>query len=164
MQEKYNELKTRMQEIADLGKAASVLGWDRYTYMPPAGAAARSRQSATLAKLIHEREASDEMGELLEELDDWQHTLDYDSTEAALIRVAQREFTQSRAIPAKLVAEMSQAQGDANVAWMKARAEDDFPAFLPWIERMFDLAKSMPPASPSSLTPTTPCWMPTRKG
>ncbi len=137
----FNQLKTLLQEVHDLTKASAVLGWDRQTYMPPGGAAARSRQMSTLSKLVHERLTSDEMGELLESLDEWHRSLDPDSDEAALIRYARREFTRGRAVPADLVQEMTLATGEANRVWQQARKEDDFRKFLPHLEKMFDLAR-----------------------
>lgn len=141
MHPQYPRFRQLVEEIHDLTKASALLGWDRSVYMPPGGAAARARQSATLARLIHERETSDEMGELLEALDEWKLSLDPDSDEFCLIRLAQREYTRARALPADLVSRMSEATGLAAIAWQKARAEDDFAAFLPHLEKVFDLAK-----------------------
>ena len=141
MQDKYTRFQKLMEDIHDLGKAAGVLSWDRSAYMPSGGAAARARQSATLAKVIHELETSDEMGELLENLDEWKHTLDPDSDEYGLIRLAQREYTRARATPSDLVSRMSETNGLATMAWQKARAENDFAAFLPHLEKVFALAR-----------------------
>ena len=141
MPEKYSRFQKLMEDIYDLSKASAVLSWDRSAFMPSGGAAARARQSATLARLIHERETSNEMGELLEDLDEWKHTLDPDSDEYGLIRLAQREYTQGRVVPSALVSKMSEATGLATIAWQKARVEDDFATFLPHIEIMFDLAR-----------------------
>ena len=44
MEKKLAELKTRLAEINDLNMAASLLGWDQSTYMPPGGA--RSARTA----------------------------------------------------------------------------------------------------------------------
>jgi len=68
MDEKYNQLKTRMQEIWDLSKTQAVLSWDRQTKMPPKGAPARTRQVSTLSRIIHERSTSEEIGRLLDDL------------------------------------------------------------------------------------------------
>ncbi len=141
MEQKYTELKIRMQEITDLMKAAAVLRWDRQTRMPPGGVAARTRQTATLQRLIHERYTSDEMGELLETLDEWSQTQDADSDERGLVRLAQREYQRRRAVPASLVAEQAKASGAANTAWIKARAENDFASFIPHLEKMFALCR-----------------------
>jgi carboxypeptidase Taq len=141
MLENFNRLKSILQEIQDLSKASAVLRWDQQTKMPKGGAAARTRQLTTLSQLIHTRSTSDEMGDLLESLDEWRQTLDPDSLEAALVRLAQRDFMKSRAVPADLVRRQSQARGEANGAWQQARAENDFSAFLPHIQRMFELAR-----------------------
>ena len=44
-----------LYEIDDLESAANLLMWDQATYMPPGGAPARARQTATLRTLAHER-------------------------------------------------------------------------------------------------------------
>ena len=51
----YNELIRRARELAALGRAAAVLGWDEQTYMPRGGADHRGSQMALLAGLHHER-------------------------------------------------------------------------------------------------------------
>jgi carboxypeptidase Taq len=141
MEEKYNQLKTLMQEIWDLSKAQQVLNWDWQTKMPPKGAPARTRQTSTLSRVIHERSTSEEVGQLLEDLTPWFDELDYDSDEAALIRLAKREYHRLTAVPTELVVEQAEARGEANVAWIKARQENDFASFIPHLERMFELAQ-----------------------
>jgi carboxypeptidase Taq len=140
MQEKYQQLKTLLSEIWDLTKAQAVLNWDRQTKMPPNGTAARTRQTSTLSRVIHGRYTSEEMGRLLEALVPWLDELDFNSDEAALIRLAQREFHKRTAVPAELVAAKSKASGEANAAWLKARKESDFSSFIPHLECLFDLA------------------------
>ena len=119
MDEKYTQLKTRMQEIWDLSKVQAVLSWDRQTKMPPMGAPARTRQVSTLSRIIHERSTSEDVGRLLEDLLPWMDELSFDSDEAALIRLAHREYTKQAAVPTDLVIEQAKAGGEANVAWMK---------------------------------------------
>jgi carboxypeptidase Taq len=50
MSEKLEQLKERLGEVADIGRAARVLGWDQQVNMPPGGNEARGRQLATLSK------------------------------------------------------------------------------------------------------------------
>ena len=117
MNEKYTQLKTRMAAIWDLGKAQAVLSWDRDTKLPPKGVPARTRQISTLSRLIHEQLTSQEVGQLLEELIPWLDELDFDSDEAALIRLVQRDYRRYTAVPTELVVEQSKAAGEANAAW-----------------------------------------------
>ncbi|MCL4271721.1 MAG: carboxypeptidase M32, partial [Anaerolineales bacterium] len=66
MSDKLNRFKEIVGEVSDLGRAASVLGWDQQVNMPPGGGEARGQQLATLGKLAQEKFTSDEMGQLLE--------------------------------------------------------------------------------------------------
>ena len=50
----YAAYVDRMRKIADIKYSAAVLEWDQETYLPPKGAAARSRQLASLSEVAHE--------------------------------------------------------------------------------------------------------------
>ena len=59
-------LRDRLATIGDLRSAASVLAWDRQTYMPEGGVRGRAEQLASLARVAHEMLVSPETGRLLE--------------------------------------------------------------------------------------------------
>ena len=84
----YEDLKRRLAEIWDVGKAAALLSWDQQTMMPPRGAPVRADQLGTLSKIAHERFISDEIGRLLDDLRGYEESLPFESDEASLIRVA----------------------------------------------------------------------------
>src|SRR5687768_17923963 len=89
MSEKLDQLKEKLGEVADIGRAASVLAWDQQVNMPPGGNEARGQQLATLSKIAQEKFITDEVGRLI---DDLKHELNgADSDEAALVRVARSE-------------------------------------------------------------------------
>ncbi|MCC6776014.1 MAG: carboxypeptidase M32, partial [Hyphomicrobiales bacterium] len=135
------DLRARLQEIADLGYASAVLGWDQATYMPAAGAAARGRQKALLSRLAHERATDPALGRLLDELQPHAQTLSPDSDDACLVRVARKEFEDARKIPAGFVARRS-AHGAASYdAWTRARPANDFKTMQPFLERSVELAR-----------------------
>src|SRR5512136_911665 len=137
MEDKLNELKTRLGEIRDLNRTAALLGWDQQTYMPPGGAAARAEQLATLQKTAHTWFIADEIGELLEALGGagW----DYDSDEASLVRVAARDYVKARRVPSELVAEFARVTTLAFEAWARAREASDFALFQPHLEKIVEL-------------------------
>src|SRR5437867_10266946 len=97
------KLRDRLAEVCDLRGAASVLGWDQQTYMPPGGASARAEQLATLERLSHEMFISAEMGELLEGAVAEVSGLAHDSDEASLVRVTRRDYDKARKIPPALI-------------------------------------------------------------
>ncbi len=139
MNHKLDQLKAILAEIADLGKAAAVLGWDQQVNMPPAGAAARGNQLALLGRLAHERATSPELGKLLEDLRAEAAHLDPDSDEARLIKVASRDYEKATRVPADFVVEMTQVTTQAFQAWVEARQKADFAMFRPHLEKIIEL-------------------------
>ena len=134
------ELKQRLGEIVDLGRTQYLQQWDMEVWMPPRGEAARASQLATLQAIVHARQTDDRIGELLDELEPWAATLPHDSDDAALIRVARRDFEKLRRIPTELAAEIARAQAESYQAWVKAREESRFADFRPHLERMLELS------------------------
>lgn len=140
MSKKLEQLKAILAEIADLGKAAAVLGWDQQVNMPPGGAEARGNQLALLGRLAHERATSPELGNLLEDLQAEAVHLDPDSDEARLIKVAARDYEKATRVPADFVVEMTQVTTQAFQVWVEARQKSDFALFRPHLEKIVELA------------------------
>lgn len=141
MQEKLQELQTRLRTIHDLNAAGSVLGWDQSTYMPPGGGPARARQMSTLRRLTHEKATDPALGRLLEELASYGESLPYDSDEASLIRVARRDYDREIRIPTEFVARSSRHRAESFHAWKRARPENDFAAVRPHLETALELSR-----------------------
>lgn len=156
MQEAFDELKQRMDEIVDIGSAASVLGWDQQTYMPPGGAEARGRQLATLGKFAHELTIDPRNGELLNSLADFEKKSDYDSDEAALIRQARRLYDKSVKVPPEFTARFSMAESECLEAWLKARPANDFAMVRPSLENVFHLCREYSDFFPGYKHPLDP--------
>jgi carboxypeptidase Taq len=135
------ELRDRLQTIVALERAGSVLEWDQETYMPEAGGAARADQLARLARVAHEMFIAPETGALLQNA---AAATDHPgSIDADLLRVTQRDYERARRIPAPLVAELHRHSSLAYPVWVHARGENDFTAFVPILERSFELAREL---------------------
>jgi carboxypeptidase Taq len=87
----FDELKTRLAQVTDLGRVRRVLAWDMQVIMPPAGAAVRGEQQATLDRISFDLFVSPETERLLGELRSYEDSLDPDSDDASLIRVARKD-------------------------------------------------------------------------
>jgi carboxypeptidase Taq len=133
------QLKERLAEVMDLYKVVRLLSWDQQTMMPPAGTGHRADQMATVQQLAHERFIDPDVGRLLDELQPLEESLDPDSDDASLIRVARRDYEKAVNVPASLRAEMTRAAAEARPVWVKAKAESDFVSFLPSLERIVEL-------------------------
>ena len=132
-------LQVRLGQVKDLEAAASMLGWDRETYMPDGAAEARAQQLSTLSRLAHQLFTAEETGALLDEAAPQVEEADPLSFEASLVRVARRDYERKRRLPADLVADLAEAASAGQHAWKKARAEDDFAAFAPHLRRLLAL-------------------------
>jgi carboxypeptidase Taq len=140
---KLEHLKERLAVVSDLNGAASLLGWDQQTYMPPGGAAARAEQLATLGRLAHEALISDEIGELLEGASAESTGSSSDSDESCLVRVVRRDYEKARKVPAALVAEIARATSLGMEVWVQARKDSNFAVFQPALQRILDLQRDL---------------------
>jgi carboxypeptidase Taq len=137
MSEKLDQLKEKLGEVADIGRAASVLAWDQQVNMPPGGNEARGQQLATLSKIAQEKFITDEVGRLI---DDLKHELNgADSDEAALVRVAARNYDKAKRVPPAFIAEQAIVTSRAFEAWVEARGKSDFSIFQPHLEKVIEL-------------------------
>src|SRR5277367_3162926 len=134
------ELRERMAELSDLGAVQMLAGWDQLVMMPAAGASSRAHQLGTLARLAHERSTGAEIGEWLEQIDAAAAGLD--ELDRDLVRVARRDWERARRVPDELAVERARAEADGQESWQLARANDDFAAFIPALERNVELARA----------------------
>ena len=137
------ELKHRLLEIDDLNHAAALLRWDQSTYMPPGGAEARGRQTATLSRLAHEKLTDAAIGRLLDQAEKDVASLAYDSDEAALLRVARRSYDEAVRMPNTLISEFNEHQSRIYQAWTVARPANDFATVQPLLEKTLELSRRM---------------------
>jgi len=137
--DKLQALKDILAEVTDLGRAAALLEWDQETYMPPGGVQSRAEQLSTLLRLAHVHFTSEEVGRLLGELEDELGGRPFDSDEASLIRVTRRDYEQERKLPPDLVADVARAGSVARPVWEKARRDENFSLFAPYLEKNVEL-------------------------
>jgi len=132
------KLRGRVAELADLSCIEMLLGWDQLVMMPGEGAGGRAQQLVTLARITHERATAQALGDWLEELDGAQlGELDRD-----IVRLARRDWERARRVPQELAADLARAHAEGQESWQQARADDDFNAFLPALERNVELARA----------------------
>src|ERR1700690_1192252 len=150
MSDKLDQLKKIIEEVSDLGSASGLLGWDQQTYMPVGGGEARGQQLATLGKLAHQKATSDEVGKLLDELKREFAGADPSSDDAAMVRVAARDYEKAVRVPSEFVAEQAIVTTKAYEAWAEARSKSDFSIFRPQLEKVVELVRKyigfFPPA------------------
>ncbi len=134
-------LKTSSREVHNLAMAAQLLGWDQETYMPDGGAHARAEQIATLAKIAHEKSTDPSLDAVLKAAA--LEAPDVSTDDGALVRVSRRAYDRAVKVPAELTAEMQKAASLGQHAWIKARANDDYESFKPFLARNVELRRQL---------------------
>jgi carboxypeptidase Taq len=110
--------------------------WDQMVMMPSEGARARAHQLGALSRVVHERATAPQIGEWLAALE---HS-ELGDLDRDIVRLARREWERARRVPAELAAERSSAHVAGQESWRLARANDDFAAFAPALQRNVELA------------------------
>jgi carboxypeptidase Taq len=103
--------------------------------MPSGGVPLRAEQLSTTHRLAHEMLVSEETGRLLGS------AKPRDPEGRALLRLARRDHDRAARLPTRLVADLSRARSLAQPLWARARAESDWEAFVPQLERILGLVK-----------------------
>lgn len=141
MQSKFDELKAILAEVINLQQAAALLGWDQQVCMPQGGAEDRGQQMGTVQSLAHKMFTAPEVGRLLQDLESYTADLDPNSDEARMIRVTRRQYEKDTRVPTEMIVEFAQVTSMAHQVWQQARAENNFPKFQPYLEKLIDLRR-----------------------
>lgn len=135
----YNELLKRLKRLDRLGSIGGILGWDEQVNLPDHSIDLRSEQNELFTGIFH-REASDPaIGKLIDQLEAAKAS--FTPEQAAVVRDARRDYDRLTRIPAEFAARRAKSQTLAYQAWVKARKDDDFPSFQPYLEEQLALAK-----------------------
>lgn len=135
----FDDLAAHIAEYHDLLCILNTLKWDMRTMMPAAGAASRGAQLATLTKLAKSLFVSDETARLLDAADAESAGADPDSYQARALRQTRDAYEIQRRIPADLVGRLAALGPESEAVWAKAKDENDFASFKPYLKRMLAL-------------------------
>jgi carboxypeptidase Taq len=140
-QQQRDELFGRLRKAADIASASYILMWDQSTYMPPAGAAARARQLAALEGLAHEAATDPAIGRLLDDLQPYADSLPEDHDDAAVLRVARRNYERRIKVPAEFAAAFAGHTAESFSLWAEARPANDFRRVQSALEKTLDMSR-----------------------
>ncbi|QQL45234.1 carboxypeptidase M32 [Sulfuriroseicoccus oceanibius] len=134
----YDRLCALDREVAPLGQAMAVMGWDQEVNLPPKGLAARASALAALAGESHRRLSAPEVGEWLAGAEAEGAN---DEVAAANLRLWREGYDRRTKLPQSFVEEKSKVSSEAKMAWAGARKASDFALFAPLLEKQVELAR-----------------------
>jgi len=148
----YERLEQRFARIAHLDNALGILQWDQDTMMPDGAASARSESLATLKVMRHELLTDEALQDLLPaaELE-----AQPDVWRSANVREMRRQYMHATAVPADLVEATSKAVSESEMAWRRARRDDDFASLIPYLAEVLRLQRAVGEAKAVALGAST---------
>lgn len=140
-EEAYDQLCNRSRSISYLASAIAVLHWDQRTSLPPKGHTHRANQLAALAQMHHQMVTDPIIGDLLAKVEGSSINQDPLSAESVNIREWRRGYERAVKIPERLAVELAKAAAEGQSSWEKARPNNDWVAFKPFLERIVALKR-----------------------
>jgi carboxypeptidase Taq len=133
------------REYRHLERIIATLQWDQETFLPSEGVEERSEQLALLEGIAHKRFIEPETGRLLSEAGSSAANLRGDESLPALerdfLRVMHRCYDRAVKLPSDFVSESARAEGLSQAAWVQARKDNNFAAFLPHLKTMINISQ-----------------------
>lgn len=134
----YEQLDAKLQTIASLNQATSILHWDQEVHLPSQSVKSRSKQISVLSGLIHEMSTSEDVGLLLDRL------LEGDKMDLKRQRnaeIVKKSYDRSTQFDKDFIQRRSKITNDSFHAWVKAKGENDFSIFEPHLKKVVDITK-----------------------
>lgn len=135
-------LRREIGAVNDLLCAASVLVWDSRTMMPKGSAQTRGQQIATLMECARDKLVSVATEGALEKAERSIQGQPHDAAAVREVSAVREAIEFHKRIPGDLIRQKAELRPIAAEAWIKARAENDFQIFAPYLEKTVDLQRA----------------------
>ena len=127
-------LNKHQQTLAAYNHALGVVYLDAATAAPKGTWEGRGKAMATLSEITYNLETSPAVGEMLDFLE--AHPDELDAMQKRQVEVLRKSYDETRKIPAEECVAYSVLLNDAQAVWEKAKNENDFDAFAPYLEKI----------------------------
>lgn len=135
------KLKLLDSNIKKFDGILSLLSFDQETLMPKEALDERAEYISLIALKHHELFSSDELYDLLISLKSRDNYKKLSLLNKAYVNNFFEEVEKKRKIPSSFVEEFSKLQGKSFGVWEKAKLEDDYDSFKPYLEKLVDYSK-----------------------
>ena len=133
------DFKAYLDRIEILGQIGSILGFDSETIAPPGSVLARAKRAGFLEVEIFNLQTSDTMKGFLDALK--LHLPNLDKHMQAMYRLAKKDYDEGTKIPPEKVQAYAELTEESTAVWAKARKENDFKAFSPYLKRVIAMKR-----------------------
>ncbi|WP_026757414.1 carboxypeptidase M32 [Sediminimonas qiaohouensis] len=133
----FDELMAFQHQTEALAQIAGRLGWDQETVMPRGAADQRAEEFAAIEAVLHARRTDPRVQDWLAVIDD----AALDPVGRAQMRHIRRDVERATRVPEALATKIARLTSRAQGLWAEARANDDFAAFAPVLEKIVALKR-----------------------
>ncbi len=133
MNQDYKKLQVYLDKQAALQAALTLLEWDNETLAPEKAIDNTAKSIGILSEEVFRCIVNDEVPALLKNL---KHAEDLSETEGAVVRVLSKELEKMERISPQEQREYSELVSKSSAMWQKAKAEDEFEIFAPYLEQL----------------------------
>ena len=135
------ELSELQRKLAAYDHAVALISYDGVTSAPKGTAKNRAETLGVLSGEIYKLSTGEESVALLEFLDE--HKNELSDEEKRIVFLMLKSVREMRKIPMDEYVEFQTLLAEADDVWHRAKEENDFPAFEPYLEKIF--ASPCPP-------------------
>ena len=143
--EDYETLLKQGREISLLSSLSMLLEWDQETIMPKGGIDFRAQQIELIASLVHKEKTSAKFEKALSKLIDMETgkvlSNELDDRKKSALRDWRSDFLLEKKLPNDFVKAFAKITSKATSQWAKAKKENTFDTFLPYLEKIIPLVK-----------------------
>ena len=133
------DLLQKYKKIWALGASFALLDWDRNVYMPSGAADMRAEIEAQMDALSHMLLTDKEFVALVNTANDKQD--DFNKYEKGVVRELKRLVDKENKLPEEFVKKMAKTTSKAFMVWQKAKKQNDFKLFEPYLKQIVELSK-----------------------
>ena len=137
-------LQNLLKEIHLLKTTQSALSWDQETQLPDGAIDFRSEQLSYLSKLEHEKLTSSQFSAILSEFVDLETGFvnsKLSEKEQRFLQCIYKDWKKASSLPQSFVIRYSKLCSKAQHVWQKAREQQAFHEFSPYLEELVQLSK-----------------------
>jgi len=135
------DFKAYLERIGMFSQAMSVMSFDSETIAPEGGLENRAKRAGFFELEIYNMETSSTMKDFLEALAP--HLSELDEHTQAMYRLTKKTYDEATKLPPELVQAYAELTEESGSVWRKARVDNNYQAFAPYLKRIIEMKKQM---------------------
>ena len=139
--EALDKIISHQRRLSAYDHALGLLYYDGATGAPRGTGANRGETMALLGKDLYDISTSSEIEDTLSFLSE--HAAELTPAQARMVELLRKDFVEMRAIPVDEYVAFQKLVNESEDVWHRAKEDDDYPRFAPYIDRIVSAQKRM---------------------